>query len=78
MLLKRNATVTICHTKTPKEELVKLCREADIIVAAAGKAGAVTAEMTSPGQTVIDVGINFTEEGKMVGDAAFEEVSQIR
>lgn len=77
MLLKRNATVTICHTKTPKEELVKLCREADIIVAAAGKAGAVTAEMTSPGQTVIDVGINFTEEGKMVGDAAFEEVSQI-
>lgn len=77
MLLAENATITICHTRTPKEELAKLCREADIIVAAAGKAGTLTSDMVSPGQTVIDVGINFDDEGKMVGDVLFDSVSEI-
>ena len=56
LLLKRHATVTICHTKTP--EISKICREADILVAAAGKAGMVTADMVGEGAVVVDVGIN--------------------
>lgn len=77
MLLSENATITICHTRTPKEELNRLCREADIIVAAAGKAKTVTADMVRPGQIVIDVGINFDAAGKMIGDVDFEEVNEI-
>ncbi|MGN0659587.1 MAG: bifunctional 5,10-methylenetetrahydrofolate dehydrogenase/5,10-methenyltetrahydrofolate cyclohydrolase [Emergencia sp.] len=77
MLLDENATVTVCHTKTEKEDLKKICREADIIIAAAGKIGTVTADMVREGQTVIDVGINFDEEGKMRGDVDFEAVSEI-
>ena len=77
MLLKENATVTICHTKTTAEDMAALCRQADIIIAAAGHRNTLTAEMVAPGQTVIDVGINFNEEGKMVGDVDFEPVSEI-
>lgn len=77
MLLKENATVTICHTRTEERDLRELCRSADIIIAAAGHEGTVTADMASAGQVVIDVGINFNEEGKMVGDVDFESVSQI-
>ena len=77
MLLKENATVTICHTKTTAGDMVDLCKQADIIIAAAGHRNTLTAEMVSAGQTVIDVGINFNEEGKMVGDVDFEPVSEI-
>ena len=77
MLLRENATVTICHTKTAPEDLKAICRDADIIIAAAGKIGAVTADMAREGQTIVDVGINFDEEGKMTGDVDFEPVSQI-
>ena len=77
MLLQENATVTICHTKTAPEDLKAICRDADIIIAAAGKIGAVTADMAREGQTIVDVGINFDEEGKMTGDVDFEPVSQI-
>ena len=76
MLLQENATVTICHTKTAPEDLKAICRDADIIIAAAGKIGAVTADMAREGQTIVDVGINFDEEGKMTGDVDFESVSQ--
>lgn len=72
MLLSENATVTVCHTKTEKEDLQKLCLDADIVVAATGKAGIFTGDMASCGQTIIDVGINFDETGKMVGDVDFE------
>ena len=59
MLMLRNATVTICHSRT--ENLAEITRGADIVVAALGRAETLTAEYFSPGQTVIDVGINYSE-----------------
>lgn len=75
LLLGRNATVTICHTKTADMEAE--CRRADIIVAAAGKAGVISADHVSPGQVVLDVGINVTPEGKLTGDVDFDTVEPI-
>lgn len=72
MLLDRNATVTICHSKTKPEDLKALCKDADIIVTAAGKIDTVTDEHVSGKQIIVDVGINFDEDGKMCGDADFE------
>ena len=72
MLLDRNATVTICHSKTKPEDLKTLCKEADIIITAAGKIGTVTEEHVNGKQVIVDVGINFNEDGKMCGDADFE------
>ena len=72
MLLDRNATVTICHSKTTPEDLKALCKEADIIITAAGKIGTVTEEHVNGKQVIVDVGINFNEDGKMCGDADFE------
>ena len=69
LLLGANATVTICHSKT--RDLPAITRQADILVAAVGKAGFVTADMVKPGAAVIDVGINRTENG-LVGDVAPE------
>lgn len=77
MLLSANGTVTVCHTRTKKEDLIRCCLDADILVAAAGCRNTLTAEMVRSGQTVIDVGINFDEDGKMQGDADFEGISQI-
>ncbi len=62
MLLKKNATVTICHTRTA--EIPAECRKADILIAAAGKAGVISSEFVKPGQVIIDVGINFVD-GKL-------------
>lgn len=75
MLLKRNATVTICHTRT--KNLPQETRRAEILIAAAGKARMVTKDMVSEGAVVIDVGINFDESGKMCGDVDFDSVSPI-
>ena len=69
MLTDRHATVTVCHTRTV--DMPAICRGAEIIIAAAGKAGVVGGEFFAPGQVVIDVGINFDENGKMCGDADF-------
>ena len=69
MLIKKNATVTICHTRTV--DMPAVCREADILIVAAGRAGVIGADYMRPGQTVIDVGINFTDEGKLTGDVDF-------
>lgn len=66
MLLRENATVTICHSRT--KDLKKEVRDADIVVAAIGKAGFITADMIKPGAVVIDVGINRMENGKLTGD----------
>lgn len=66
LLLGRHATVTICHTRTA--DLPAECRRADVLVAAAGKAGAVSAQCLAPGQVVLDVGINVDEDGNLVGD----------
>ena len=74
LLLKENATVTICHTKT--KNLTEICRNADILIAAAGKAGMVTEEMAGDGAVVIDVGINIGKDGKLCGDVDFENVQK--
>lgn len=66
LLLKENATVTICHTRT--KELPEICRQAEILIAAAGKAGMVEESWVSDGAVVIDVGINVDENGKLCGD----------
>lgn len=72
MLMKKNATVTICHTRT--KDPAAEARQADILVAAAGRAGLVSSSYMNPDQTVIDVGIHVNDEGKMCGDVAFDEV----
>lgn len=75
MLQARNATVTMCHTKTI--ELAKTCRDAEILVVAAGKAGVIDADFVSPGQTVVDVGIHVNSEGKLCGDVQFDAVEPV-
>ena len=75
MLMGQHATVTTCHTRTV--DMPSITREADILVVAAGKAGAVTKEYLSPGQIVIDVGINVNAEGKLAGDVNFEDAEPI-
>ncbi|MBE6965170.1 MAG: bifunctional methylenetetrahydrofolate dehydrogenase/methenyltetrahydrofolate cyclohydrolase FolD [Ruminococcaceae bacterium] len=72
LLLHKNATVTICHSKT--RDLAKILRESDIIVAAVGRAGFVTGDMVSEGAVVMDVGINRNAEGKLCGDVDFASV----
>ena len=73
MLLRKNATVTVCHTRTV--DMPAVCRQADILIVAAGKAGVVTADYVRPGQIVIDVGINWNEEKqKLCGDVDFDAV----
>ncbi len=74
LLLHRNGTVTICHSKT--QNLKEICREADILVAAVGKANFVTADMVKEGAVVIDVGMNRLENGKLCGDVDFEAVRE--
>jgi methylenetetrahydrofolate dehydrogenase (NADP+)/methenyltetrahydrofolate cyclohydrolase len=74
LLLHRNATVTVCHSKT--KDLPGVCREADILVVAIGKAKFVTADMVQPGAVVIDVGVNRLDDGTFVGDVDFEPVRQ--
>lgn len=74
MLLQRNATVTICHSKT--KDLPAVCREAELLLVAIGKAKFVTADMVREGAVVIDVGTNRTPEGKLCGDVDFEPVRQ--
>ncbi len=75
MLLSRNATVTVCHSKT--RDLPAITREADIVVAALGKARLLGAEYFRPGQIVLDVGINFDDQGKMCGDVDFAQVEPV-
>ncbi len=69
MLLAGDATVTVCHSKTDREDLKRICREADILVSCMGRAAAVGAELVGERATVIDVGINFVD-GRMCGDVA--------
>ncbi len=75
LLLQENGTVTICHSRT--KNLAEVCRQADILVAAVGRAKFVTADMVKPGATVIDVGINRDENGKLCGDVDFDTVEPI-
>lgn len=75
MLLHRDATVTICHIHT--HDLAAWTRQADVLIAAAGKPGLITSDMVRPGATIIDVGINVREDGSIVGDVAFDSVAQV-
>jgi methylenetetrahydrofolate dehydrogenase (NADP+)/methenyltetrahydrofolate cyclohydrolase len=75
MLLQKNATVTVCHSRTAN--LPYYTRQADVLVAAAGHAKMVTADMVQPGATVIDVGINSAPDGGIVGDIDFEAVKEV-
>jgi len=75
MAIQRNGTVTVCHTKT--KDMAAVAREADVIIAAAGKAGVVGAGYFREGQIVIDVGINFDAEGNMKGDVDFEAAEPV-
>ena len=69
LLLGRNATVTLCHTRTA--DLAAECRRAEVLIAAAGRAGVIGADYLSPGQIVIDVGINAAGDGSLTGDVDF-------
>ena len=75
MLMRENATVTVCHTQT--RDLAAECRRADVLVVAAGKKNTVGVEHLSPGQIVIDVGINTDEKGSICGDVDFEAACSI-
>jgi methylenetetrahydrofolate dehydrogenase (NADP+)/methenyltetrahydrofolate cyclohydrolase len=75
MLLQKNATVTVCHSRTV--DLAKFTRQADVLITAVGKAQSINAEMVRPGAVVIDVGINTTQEGGIVGDVDFTSVRQV-
>lgn len=75
LLLSKNATVTVCHSKT--KNLKEVCKSADILVSAIGKAHFVTKDFVKDGAIVIDVGTNYDENGKVTGDVDFESVSEI-
>ena len=75
MLLKKNATVTVCHTRT--KDMPSVVKEADIVIVAAGRAGVVDDRYVSPGQIIIDVGINVNDQGKLCGDVAYDKVEPI-
>lgn len=75
LLLQQNCTVTMCHSRTA--DLAAHTRNADVLVAAVGKAKFITADMVKPGAIVIDVGINRLENGKVVGDVDFEGVKEV-
>lgn len=72
LLQAKNATVTMCHSKT--RDIAGICRQTDILVAAVGHAGTVTPEFTNPGQIIVDVGINSLPEGGLTGDVDFDAV----
>ena len=71
----RDATVTLAHSRT--RDLAEVCRRADVVIAAAGQPGLVTADMIRPGAVVIDVGTNRTADGRLVGDVDFDAVSAV-
>ena len=75
LLLQADATVTVCHSRTP--DLGVHTRAADVVVAAAGRRGTLTADMVKPGAVVIDVGINRDDDGRLCGDVDFSAVSEV-
>ena len=74
LMLRENATVTVAHSRTA--DLEKVCKRADILIAAVGKAGIITGDHVKDGAVVIDVGINRNADGKLCGDVLFDEVSE--
>ncbi|HIU24903.1 MAG TPA: bifunctional 5,10-methylenetetrahydrofolate dehydrogenase/5,10-methenyltetrahydrofolate cyclohydrolase [Candidatus Copromorpha excrementigallinarum] len=76
MALERNATVTLCHSRTPGKDMKEVLRKADIIIAAVGKLEMIKGDDIGEDQVILDVGINADEEGRMRGDVAFEEAEK--
>ena len=74
LLLNKNATITICHSKT--KDIAEITKTADILISAVGRINMVTADMVKEGAVVIDVGMNTNEDGKLVGDVDFENVKE--
>ena len=77
MMINHGATVSVCHIYTDPEKMAEHCRNADIIISAAGKAGLIGQEHVAPGQIILDVGINVGNDGKLCGDINFKEVEPI-
>lgn len=77
MAMERNATVAICHSRTGQDNMKAICREADIIIAAMGKAKLVNDTYVKEGQIIIDVGINVDDQGDLCGDVDFESVEHV-
>lgn len=75
LLIAKNATVTVCHTKT--KDMAGKCAAADVLIAAAGREGLITGDMIKPGAVVIDVGMNKGEDGKLHGDVDFASASEV-
>lgn len=75
LLLAADATVTVCHSKT--DNLIDIVRRADIVIAAVGRPNMLKADMVKPGAVVVDVGINETEDGRLVGDVDYESVEPV-
>lgn len=75
MLLNRNATVTVCHSKS--ENLSKICSQADILICATGRPKMIGEDFVNPKQTVLDVGISVLEDGSVCGDVDFEQAAQL-
>lgn len=75
LALSKNATVTVCHSKTAN--LKEICKQADVLIVAMGKPEFITADYIKDGAVVIDVGIHRKEDGKLCGDVRFDEVSQV-
>ena len=75
LMLRENATVTVAHSRT--KNLEEVCKRADILIAAVGKAGMITKDHVKEGAVVIDVGINRNADGKLCGDVCFDEVKEI-
>lgn len=72
LAMERNGTVTVCHSRTGADEMEKICRESDILIAAMGKAAMIDNHYVKEGQTILDVGINVGEGGKICGDVDFD------
>lgn len=72
LMVQKNATVTICHTRT--RNLKEMCLQADILVAAAGRVGLISADMVKEGAVVIDVAMNRNEQGKLCGDVDYGSI----
>ena len=74
LLLARNATVTVCHSRT--RDLAQVTSRAEILIAAVGKPGIITGDMVRPGAVVIDVGVNRLADGRLIGDVDYENASK--
>ena len=77
MLMRKNATVTLCHSHTSPEDLIKYCNNADLIFVMVGQPKTIRVEHVRPGQVIVDIGINVDKNGKLCGDTDFEKIFPI-